>query len=534
MVAKNTYMESANVYETVHALSLLKGYYPLGYVSSYTSISCTLSASDQMNTYISDGDQLVIEPWNPVDIGIQALDGTSLVYNTTSETIIDINQYNSPIIDNKVSFNFYMREGVIEEIEYNYKDIIDNEIILPFHHYDHGNYPFIIPSVSVHVNNDEWTRIHDFYDIMSGLETDVGDDVYMFVYDKYNRYSIRFDTSRKVPDDTDSVLIKLLKSNGPNGAIGANVINMPTLSNFVIRNITKDIVIPNGMILSFINKESSIGGSLPENIEDIKVSSKANIHSQYRNVTGKDYRYHLEARTDVDKGSAWGEQEVDPGNILEYNKVYISVIPPIGFDSLFIPGTINTINTVWTEENDNSLSSTIEIPYTYNTDFKNDLLKYLEPRKMLNCYEIPIIPNIVYFRFDIGIRIKRTYTYTDVHMDVRDKLIYFFDRSLRNYYEDISFMDIHNFIMDQSITSENNIFKNIKGVDNLVLREISTYCHSVEPNPQTIYEPNDDNAYPMYVKNNFDGYIDNKLRTIKLGHDQFPMLVIDMCRFYAE
>jgi hypothetical protein len=52
--------------------------------------------------------------------------------------------------------------------------------------------------------------------------------------------------------------------------------------------------------------------------------------------------------------------------------------------------------------------------------------------------------------------------------------------------------------------------------------------------PQTIYEPNNDNLYPAYTETDFDGYIDNKLRTIKLGHDQFPMLVIDMCRFYAE
>lgn len=534
MVAKNNYMESANVYETVHGLSLLKGYYPLGTISSYTTITCEISASNGSTIYISDGDQLVIEPWMSIDTGAKSVNDTELSYNTTSETIIDVDDNNNPLIDNKVEFNFYMKEGDIERFIFNHNDMIDNEIILPFHSYDYGNYPFIVPSIFVSINDEEWIRVHDFYDYMSGLENDIGDKVYMFVYDKYHRNILRFDTSREVPEETDFINVNVLRSNGANGAIGAEVINMPGLQNFVIKNITKNIIIPNDQILTFINKESSVGGSLPENIEDIKVSSRANIHSQYRNVTSKDYRYYLESRTDVEKGYAWGEQEVDPGNILEYNKVYISVIPPKGYDSLFAPGSINTIETVWTEKDDTSLSAPVEIPDKYNVDFRNDLLKFLEPRKMLNCYEIPILPNIVYFRFDIGIRIKRTYTYTEVHNDVRDKLIYYFKRTLREYKEDINFMNIHNFIMDQSITSETSIFENIKGLDNLVLREISTFTYFLEDDPQTIYEPNDNNLYPMYKKNEYEGYIDNKLRTIQLGYDQFPMLVIDMCRFYAE
>ena len=95
-------------------------------------------------------------------------------------------------------------------------------------------------------------------------------------------------------------------------------------------------------------------------------------------------------------------------------------------------------------------------------------------------------------------------------------------------------MDVHNFIMDQSITAPDDEFTNIKGVDNLVLREISTYTDSLNDDPQTIYEPNTSNLYPMYKKTDYEGYIDNKLRTIQLGYDQYPMLVIDMCRFYTE
>jgi len=540
MVAKNVYMESANVYETVHALALLKGYYPKGYISAYTSITCDLKCNyiDQqgnITNYISNGDQLLIKPWQSLDIGKSSINGDNIIYNTTDEYIININNDEIPIINDTVSFEFFMKEGVIEELKYTYKDIIDNEIILPFHTYDHGTYPFTVPSISVYINDEEWSRVHDFYDDMSGLKEEY-DEVYMFIYDKYKRYAIRFDTSRRVPSKTDIITVRLLNSKGPDGAIGKNVIDMPSdINNFEIYNITKNIIVPSSQIIKFTNNYSSILGSLPEGVEDIKVSSRVNIHSQYRNVTAKDYRYHLEARTDVAKGSAWGEQEIDPGNVLEYNKVYISVVPPEGIDSLFIPGTIDTQIVRWTEIDDISLSQDIEIPSSYNTDFRDDLLVYLEPRKMINAYEVPVLPKIVYFRFDIGIRVKRTYNYSDVRDDVRNKLIFFFNRTLRNFNEEISFMDLHNFIMDQSIVSEDDNFENIKGVDNLVLRELKTYTHSLgSGNEEIVYEPNNNNLYPMYTYESFDSYIDNKLRTIKLGYDQYPMLAIDMCRFYTE
>ena len=541
MVAKNVYMESANVYETVHALALLKGYYPKGFISAYTSIECTLDCykKDQqgniIETYISDGDQLLIKAWQPLDIGKVSIVNESITYNTTDEYIINVSNTENPVINDQVSFEFFMKEGNMEELKYTHRDVIDNEIILPFHNYDHGTYPFTVPSISVYVNDEEWIRVHDFYDEMSGLKEEY-DDVYMFVYDKYRRYAVRFDTSRKVPGRTDIITVKLLKSKGPDGAIGKNTIDIPSaLNNFEIFNITKNIPIPTEQIVKFTNPDSSILGTLPENVEDIKVSSKVNIHSQYRNVTAKDYRYHLEARTDVAKGSAWGEQEIDPGNVLEYNKVYVSVVPPEGIDSLFIPGTIDTEVVTWTEIDDPSLSQDIEVPQAYNTDFRDDLLIYLEPRKMLNAYEVPVLPKIVYFRFDIGIRVKRTYNYSDVREDVKNKLIFFFDRTLRNFNEEISFMDIHNFILDQSIVRGDDIFENIKGVDSLVLRELKTYTNTLGTgNEEVVYEPNNNNLFPMYTYESFDSYIDNKLRTIKIGYDQYPMLVIDMCRFYTE
>jgi hypothetical protein len=526
MLAKNTYMESANIYETVHVLSLLKGYYPKGFVSSYTSVNINLNTKyvdDNTNNeiiYIDDGDQLYIKGWQSINLD------DSIKYNTTKDYIITVNN----IIDDSVSFDIHMKEGDIQTLSYKYTDIINNKIILPFNNYDHGTYPFTIPSISVIINNEEWIRVNDFYEDVSGLKT--VDNVYMFVYDKYNRYYIVFDPSRNIPNETDIIELILLKTKGPDGTIGKNTIDIPD-NNFAIYNITKNIDIPVSQITKFTNDNSSIYGSLPENIDEIKIASKANIHSQYRNITSKDYKYHLESRSDIVKAVAFGEQEIDPGNVLEYNKVYISLIPDEGQDSLFIPGTINTKTVTWMDSDDNTLSQDIEIPEEYNIDFRNDVIQFLENRKMLNIYEVFVLPKIVYFRFDIGIRVKRTYNDTLVKEDVKNKLKYFFNRIFLNFNDIISFMDIINFIQDESITSPNNEFKYVKGIDNIIFREIKTYSY-FNQDKELVYEPNMDNNTPMYTYESYDQYVDNKLREIKLGFDQYPMLALDMCRFYIE
>jgi hypothetical protein len=269
-------------------------------------------------------------------------------------------------------------------------------------------------------------------------------------------------------------------------------------------------------------------------MNNIKINAEASAHSQYRNITKKDYKSYLESRTDVVKGYAWGEQETNPGNTLEYNKVYFSVIPPYGTDTYFVNGTIDTDEILWSDTNNPSISGNINIPSLYHTDFTNDLLVYLEKRKMLNVYEVPVLPELVYFRFDIGIRIKRIYNFIDIQETVKRKLFYFFESSNRSYHEIINFMDILNFITNKEIKSVDDDFEQIKGIDHLVIREIKTYTPSLIGNEEIIYEPNINFDFPQYTKTSYNNYIDNMLRPIQLGFNQFPVLKLSMCTFSNE
>jgi hypothetical protein len=533
MVARNIYMDSANIYETVHSLAQQKGYNARGFVSPYVTVTIEISGN------FLAGEEILIPAWQMFNTGLQTQDGEQIFYTITDDYIHTMNTSG-----NIASFNIYMRQGIMETLTYTGEDLIDNNIILPFHNYDHGSYPYNIPAITVWVNDEKWDRTHDFYDKLSGVMDIKGDtdDVYMFKYDKYRRYVLQFDSSRNIPIAYDDIHINLLNSLGTEGGIrtGALSVDGVDLDDLLVYNITQDYQIPSSRVLTFTNFEPSIGGSNPENIEEIKIGARSNTHSQYRNITGKDYRYHLEARGDVIKALAWGEQEVDPGNILEYNKTYVTVIPEAGSDSLFALGTVNTnvVEWSWTDDLGQTLTSPIEYAVSYVDGFRNDLLQYLEPRKMLNNYEVPVLPDIVYFRFDIGIRVRRTYTFKDVMNDVRNKLTYFFDPSNRFFKDEISFMDIHNFILDRSITSDSDEFKFVAGADNLVLRDIGVYSAFNVDDEQTIFEPTDivnvRGRFPQYKYPEHQNYFDNKLRPVLLDYNQFPMLVVDMCRFFVE
>ena len=152
----------------------------------------------------------------------------------------------------------------------------------------------------------------------------------------------------------------------------------------------------------------------------------------------------------------------------------------------------------------------------------------------MNSFETFVLPELVYFIFNIGIKIKRLYNFTLVKNDVEAKLKYYFENSNRNFNEIIDFKDIHNFIMDIKKVSPTNSFSNIKGVDNLIIRDIVTYTPSITADNETIYEPNELKLYPQFTVTLEDPSNDNNLRPIKLGYNQFPVLIPEGCQYENE
>lgn len=559
-LAKNIYPESAEVYETIHSIAKIRGYEPKGYIAPNLDLNVKVLVDDEDDQLPSVDDQLFIPAWYKIDSGLTNEDGDSIYYLTTKDYTFTIST------SGEYEFTLPMKEGDYITIEFTGEDIINNKLLLPDGTYDYDTTPYDEnPSIALYVNNDTWTRVQDFTNTY--LEDDFDDNIYKLEYDKYERYNIVFSNSNNVPSSSDIIRIIINETNGEDGDVYSNLFqdftntnDIPVLEddsivieeqNFIF-NLTKDKSVDKKFI-EISNPESSYNSSIPETIEQVRDRSRDLIFSQNSNITQSDYNNHLEQHPDITKGNAWGEEDENPENVKSYNKVYLSVIPYEWKDS-----TIYTDEHTWTRE-DLDVSDDILAPKLYNSDFSDNVFSHLSSRKTLSAYEILVIPELVYIAFDIGLLVKSSYNFVRVKEEVKEKLEYYFKSDRRNFGEIIDFKVLHNFLLDMSIRGDDNErFSLIRGVNNLIFRDVVTFTTSlsgdIDPTYETltdsvsgdfvdvtitttsdtIYEPNEDGQYPQYTVDSYDYDYDNILRPIQLKRTQFPILSINNCTFINE
>ena len=540
MIAKNMFMETTDIYENANRISRQEGYEPKGYVSSKTTLNLTIPSGDGEDILnYSDNDILEIPAWSKI-ASTKTYDNTVINFATTRRLLLTGNA------SSELTDDLPVVQGDVVSYEYTGNDIIDNEIILPLQHFaTDDDVDDTVNTVELTVNGTKWIRVSDFYDDISLIKAEIVDidTVYMVQYDRYKRYKIVFSSSRSVPVLSDEISITMLKSLGINGNVAANSIIVPTTQ--FIKNVTDSTIGPNvdGWLststYSLTNSAASIGGADPEDIDELRENA-IRIHSaQYRNVTATDYKAYLESRSDVECAHAWGEQEVAPsGSILEYNKIHLVVVPP-NPPAEWATGTINTDTETWTPSGTETAEETVYIADEYIPAYlsreydedspyaeKEGLSQYLEPRKMMCTYEEWELPDLVYFSFKIGIRMKRLYTLSDVSTDILAKLIYYFRPANMDFNQKINFLDIQEYLLDLSEISPTNDFDYIKGLQTLIIRDVD--CNN------EIHEVNLVGNYPYYLTSTYHSDTENRLRPIKLGFDQFPVLASTTIQIVEE
>lgn len=522
MIAKNQYISTSNMYETTHMLSQLGGYNPMGYRSYSTqlTISLDVTATTMACSASSASELLIVPEWSEVgsSSGItNPLTGNTIKYITTTPTTSFSVSAIASTSGSTYEIDIDAREGYIVRYDYVGADIDDNnQIFVPANTYDYDDdLEDTSETIKVYVNDVKWTRLSDWFEDAETTTT-----AFMFKYDKYGRYYIEFSNTRDIPTSIDVINVYIIVSSGVNGYMSADLINTP---------ITDLIIKSNGSALSttcytVTNSASTIGGSSPETIDEIRDSTIGSLHSQYRSVTKNDYISFLESRVDIVQANVWGEQEQNPsGAVQDYNKVYISVIPSEWCDSTItiVPST----GTVPTSA------------VSFVTTWSDDISEYLKPRKIITVYEEFVVPELLYFSFTIGLKIKTNYTYSDVLQDVKDKITYYFNSYNRSFSEQISFIDISEYVLDTTKTSSDDTFSNIKGLRSLVFRDLKIKVYDGNPGGTTlsIAEPTA-TTYPRYVEeiSEIGGSVDNTLRTVQLGPNQFPMYDSTLSTFIME
>lgn len=491
-VAQNVHIETADVYEAVNRNARQMGYEPRGPVSARGTVTVSTTAATPGEEYkLYEFTQLTSDA---------VYDGSNILYTNTTT-------YSETPTGSAFDFEVDVRQGEIVQLEgYSGKDLIDNELILPENYAYDNDLADDLPSLVLFINGVAWTRVSDFYDNLSPLRND--NDVYMFVYDRYRRSKIVFNSARNVPSEDDEITLKVLRTLGINGGVGANeIVNLPDQFLYNVPNATW---VDNNTI-SVTNAGATTGGADAEEAATIKQNARAVLHSQYRNVAAVDYQTNLEQRDDVIQANAWGEQDLSPsGSIQEFNKVHLSVIP-----NEWGAQTIGTNTSIWTT--DWSASGTIEAPSGYNGSYEQNLKTWIEPSKMVTAYEVFQIPALVYFSFEFGMRRKRLYNFDTMTTDLKNKLNYYFRAANQDFNSVIDYNDILEYLLDTTEVSDTDNFDSLTGIRNLTIRDIDVN--------RTVNEPNNDGDYPQYVETaaSMAGNV-NTIRKIQLGLNQFPVL----------
>lgn len=522
-IAKNVFLETADIYEAANRLARQVGYEPKGVRAARVTVTVNVSGSD-IGVPLQNGDILRVLPWKEVDSGrLNSTDGNNIIFATTESVQVTAS-------GTTATFSLPLKQGEIVDLEnYSGDDLIDNELILPIDYAYDDDLTDIYPTIRVLVSpstgtqSTQWTRVSDFY---LDLIPQVSDNVYMFIYDRYRRSKVVFNSSRNVPGLNDKIDVRVIDTLGVNGSIGSdgseNDAQWSILDDEFI-----ELIPFNGDPASFINNEvisislsaASIGAADPETITEIKFNSASALRAQFRDVTPNDYNSYLSSRSDVIRAQAWGEQDLSPsaGDPALYNLVFLSVIPQVWGNST-IPTSAGSFLTDW------GLTATTLVPLRYNDNWEDELLNYLAPRKMISAYEIFVVPDLVYFTFEIGLRIKRIYNFTDVSQDVYNKLIYYFRPTNQLFNSEMDFKDIVEYLMDTTQVSPDDEFPNIRGVRNIDIRDI---------NSNKIIYGNNSLLYPRWVDPPWIDR-DNMLRPIVIGLNQFPVLANDAVKIVQE
>ena len=515
-ISKELYLDTVELYENAHRLAQLSGYTPLGHVASSGTATISLTQATS-GTYFDLGDTLYVPKFKVV---------TSTIGTETVDFVVNDNTYSTVTLDfvtdgssavTAFEFDVAVKQGTGETYNYVGSDIANNKIQLPFYNYDHTAVLGDETSIWLTVNDVAWQRVNTFFEDISGIENEY--NLYRFVFDKYKKYYIEFSSNLNVPSIEDSIQIQLIKTDGADGNVGANLIEKDETETQLVYNSTKSLWIPLDNI-SLTNARPSTGGVSYESIDTLKDNALAFAHSQFRCTTKADYKNYLEKRSTITKGVAWGQQELTyQSDTRDYNKIYLSLIP-----ATWGLGSISYTEETWTLNNSNS--TTIIVPSQYLSSFKTTLETYFEPYKMMNTYHSYVLPDLIHLSLDASIAIYTNYNYSLVINDIKNKLDYLFDDTRVDFGETIDFRDIEKNILDTTIESDDDTFSYIRGIKYFKIREMHVNTD--------VYEPNYEQNYPQYKTDTYSSYVDNTLRTILLGPGQFPIFKSDVCNFTNE
>lgn len=333
MVADESFLRTADIYENINKIVELIGYNPSGPKSSEVTItaSCTFNSSKDDNYFtikhlptFENGVQ--IEAGQTLTATSVSEDGLPIIYTPiSSTTFVSISGSNSFIAD-------------INLIQGTYQQIFFSGNGQQFQKYIIDDLDAIEEYIIVKVGGLEWTKVNNIY-------VEGSDKIYSTRYGKDKKVEIQFGNGifGQVPYAGDSnIEVWYIKSMNLKGAIGPDELTIFNESVF-LKDIDNNSNDGAELVFSISQTESSVGHNVPLTEEEIRNLAPKQYRTQDRLMSSNDHQDLIIAELGnyISQVICLNQDDyylVNPGALVQetsgfnYNNVYMYILPKYGYE----------------------------------------------------------------------------------------------------------------------------------------------------------------------------------------------------------
>lgn len=465
MVANESFIQTAELYENVNKLAELVGYKPSGYKSAVTTINLntlvgTYDLTNKNNYKIS------IPKFTIFTCSETTEAGDSIYFINTDDIVYIINtaSLSAPLSAQSLAIEVPVIQGNPVSVGNELVYTATGEI---FQKYNILDGSALTSNVTVTIDNVEWVYVDSLY-----TGTDGTSKVFTTRYNKEEKVEVKFGDGiyGAVPPISSTIKIRYVSSLGSNGNINTGIINGIQSSIYETDTSGNTITLPNSNFTVSQN-EVAIGGSEPQTTDEIRNYVSAFSRTQNRVVTKQDYEDLLI--------SSFG-QFIYKAKVLNHSEVFTNDLQK--FSVRLTSSQLSTLNDALsavgytpTERSTILYSPTpsdklvyynnvyiLLVPKygSYITDtLKDQIDTYLSSYKMVVTNHLYLDPE--YIPINVTINYKKitgtNRTTAEIEMDLRNIILNFFSKSER----DLGELLIHSDLVD--------LLNNVSGVKTIIL-----------------------------------------------------------------
>lgn len=476
MVANESFIQTAELYENLNKLAELVGYNPGGYKSSIATLTLTTSPTTYPIDISKDGYKISIPRFSKFTSSESTKDGDAVYFTNPSELIyiIETDSLAPPLSGASLAIEIPLVQGSVVDVGSEAAFTSDGSKYQKFVISDaKALEEYIMVTIDDGVNPiEEWEKVDN---IFQGTTAD--SKVYTTRFNKNKKVEIRFgnDVTGKIPPNTSTIKARYISSLGGAGNINANLI--ADLSDNISEIDTVGNITTLSLDLFTLTHDATIGGNDPETEEDIRNSAPSNFRAQQRLVTKQDYEDLILANFNdyVLKSKALNYSEIFPnlgklGDRLDGTQTtaFTSGCTTAGLTTSEIQSLLYSPLQSDSAVYFNNVYVTILPKFGdfITNDLRNKLTEFLDKYKISTINHIILEPT--YIKIDVRVSYTKTSstpkTTSELVMNIRNTIRTYFDKTNRDLGEIITISGmvdelltisgIKSVIVDQKISTD--------------------------------------------------------------------------------